>query len=67
MVKEITRFLPLAILAGFTVGLLAQFIWKLIYFPESPAIIPYLEMLNIANTGAWAIWKLWNEVFGKEN
>lgn len=46
---------PVIVLVAFFSGLLGQFIWKMIYFPE-PIVPVIIELLVIAGLAGLAVW-----------
>lgn len=53
--KLIRKAFVVSVLLGFMAGLEAQFIWKIIYFPE-PLIPVVVEMCGIVVLAGLAIW-----------
>ena len=54
MIAEIKRLLPMIIIVSFACGLIAQFVWKMTYFPEPEflVIIEIVGILIIATVGS---------------
>jgi len=50
MKEEIKRVLPMIIIVSFACGLIAQFVWKMFYFPE-PIIPVICEIVGIVILG----------------
>ncbi|MBA7580434.1 hypothetical protein ES708_22325 [subsurface metagenome] len=47
-------------LVAFAAGLIAQFVWKMIYYPE-PLIPVICEVCGIVIAAGLAIWCVWRE------
>lgn len=61
------RVFPIATICALTAGLLAQFTWKMVYFPEPivPVIFEIAFILFLAGTSVWVIATKWETGKGK--
>jgi len=55
-----TKSFPIIVIIALTSGLLGQFIWKMIYFPEPilPVIFELIFFTTLAGIGIWMISRL---------
>lgn len=52
------KYYPTMIIGGLWTGLVTQFVWKIVYFPEP--LIPVIGELTLITTlGTLAVWGMW--------
>lgn len=56
---SIKRAFPIILIIAFLSGLIGQFVWKMIYFPE-PVIPVVLELAAFTALAGVAIWWIWS-------
>ena len=51
------RAFPISVIAAFGTGLMAQFVWKMIYFPEPllPVVFELAGIIILAGIAVWCI------------
>jgi len=54
---EMRRFFPILVIIAFLLGLIGQFAWKMIYFPEPliPVICEITMFIILAGIAIWCI------------
>ena len=53
------KVFPISVIIGLTAGLVAQFVWKMMYFPEPlfPVILELMFIFCLAGIAIWIIVK----------